>query len=266
MPRHNQELFPGTSPLHLWGSEVRRYREILGWSLDQTGKRVFVTGSHIGAIERGQSRCKRDLAVLLDEALEANGSLIALWQKLVANAVFPAWFDWPIYETKATSLQSYQGTVIDGLLQTEDYARVVLRGDETAVAARMERQSILTREHPPPPHVSVLMDESVLYRNIGGPKVMHDQLDRLVSSVSRRVSLYIVPSEDHDGLSGSFVLATLENRSEVAYVDTAVKGFTVSSDEDITTLTESLLELRSRALSAKDSMALISRTMEERWT
>lgn len=266
VPRQNQPLDPSRSPVHLWGSEVRQYRTGLGWSLEQTGKKVFVARSYVGAIERGETRCTRALAERLDEALGAQGALFRLWEKTIENAAFPGWFDWPAYEARALALESYEGTVVYGLLQTPDYARVLLRGDETAVAARMERQKILTREDPPPPHLSVILDESVLYRRAGTAEIMRAQLEHLVSVASPRINIYIVPLEVNDGgLSGSFVVNTLDDRSEVAYIDTAVKGLTLSSGEDLTTLTRSLMALRSRALSMQDSLALIERTAEERW-
>ena len=39
--------------------------------------------------------------------------------------------------------------VVPGLLQHEEYARALLNGDETAVAARLERQAILSGDTPP---------------------------------------------------------------------------------------------------------------------
>jgi uncharacterized protein DUF5753 len=77
---------------------------------------------------------------------------------------------------------------------------VLLSASETD--ARLARQSILTREAPPPPLLVCVLDESVLYRKIGSHEVMHDQLKHLVSVVSDRISVQVVPAEDHDGISG----------------------------------------------------------------
>lgn len=225
-----------------------------------------MSGSHIGAMERGESRATPQLAAHLDQVVDARGSLIALWEKLILNSAFPTWFDWPKYENEAVQLQTFQSTVIYGLLQTDAYAGALLRGDPTAVAARMDRQTILTRDDPPPPFLSVLMDESVLHRKVGDAKVMRDQLEHLVEAVSRRVSIQVVPCEVHDGLSGSFVLATMRDRSEVGYIDTAVKGLSVASNEDITAMNESLVTLRAQALSVRESVELINRMAECKWT
>lgn len=83
--------------------------------------------------------------------------------------------------------KAYIPTMIWGTLQTEAYAAVVLRRvveflevpDDVAagVAKRMERQKVLyDGEH----HYDVILGEQALYTNIGGPKVMREQLERLL--------------------------------------------------------------------------------------
>jgi hypothetical protein len=52
------------------------------------------------------------------------------------------------------------------------------------VAARIARQVILDRDEPPP-MLWVLLDENVLTREVGGPKVMHDQLGWLAQAARR---------------------------------------------------------------------------------
>src|SRR6266496_3439755 len=98
--------------------------------------------------------------------------------------VLPAGFD--IYvglEAEAASLRDYHTHLVHGLLQTEDYARTLLRamrlGDdpddvERLVTLRMRRQPILRREGQPLDLWAVL-DEAVLRRPIGGPTVMREQ-------------------------------------------------------------------------------------------
>ena len=89
-----------------------------------------MTGSHIGKIERGETRCERALAERLDDLLGTQGALPALWDALVVNAAFPIWFDWPTVESEAVLLQTYQCVVVYGLLQTEEYARALHPGGD----------------------------------------------------------------------------------------------------------------------------------------
>jgi DNA-binding XRE family transcriptional regulator len=270
MARPPNNLDPGASPLALFGSELRRYRERAGLSQDQLGTDINYSGSFIGQVERGEKRCERNLAVRADERLGLPEALANLWDKTVKDHVFPSWFDWPIYEGRANMLQTYQLSYVDGLLQTVDYARVVLHGDDAAVEARMARQAILTRDDPPPPRLFCVLDESLLHRQLGSREVMREQLAHLVSSVSDRISIQIVPAGTsgvvHPGLRGSFIVATLNDGSDIAYMETPARGMTLREREDLRTLTESFHEIRSQALPVGMSMDLITRTAEERWS
>ena len=157
----------GVSPTLLaYGRMVRRYRNAAGLTQDRLGARLpgKVTGSYIGLVEAGKSRCTKENAVIMDQELDANNVLVTLWDDLVMDSSFPIWFDWPNVESEATMLQSYSATVIHGLLQIPVYASAVLHGDKEAVEARLKRQGVLTREDPAPPIFSLLLDESALYR------------------------------------------------------------------------------------------------------
>jgi hypothetical protein len=112
------------------------------------------------------------------------------WDHLVKAGVYPRWFEnWPGIEEKAITLRSFQPLLVDGLLQTDDYARALLYGDEAAVAARMGRQTVLAREDSSPPLLVCVLGEIVLWHQVGAPKVMHDQLMHLIASISDRVSV-----------------------------------------------------------------------------
>jgi transcriptional regulator with XRE-family HTH domain len=266
MAHKPRQTAPSTSPALLaFGNQVRHYRDKAGLSQERLGERFPVSGSYIGLIETGKTRCTQEFAKRLDEELGAQGALSRLWKDLVEHAAYPIWFDWPAIEREAVGLVAFQLSVVDGLVQTREYAAALL-DDDAAVEARMARQAILTRADPPPPVLTVLLDESVLYRQVGDVKTMAEQLEHLVSLASRRLSIQIVPSEVHDGLSGSFVIATMEDRSEVAYVETAVRGLTMSGRDEVAKLSESLASLRGSALSVRHSQELIRRTVEERWT
>jgi DNA-binding XRE family transcriptional regulator len=254
--------------LLLFGSEVRRFRTAAQLSQDQTGAKIHVSGSHIGQIERGEVRCEEDTAKGLDVVLDSRGSITSLWKQCVHNAVFPTWFDWWEVEAEATHLKTYQGMVVYGLLQTEDYAAALLRNEKDAVAARMGRQEILTREEPPPPRISVLLYKGVLYHEVGGKDVMQAQLGKLLAlSEKPNVSIQIVAGPvSPAGTAGSFVLATLPDRSQVAYADMAARDLTLNEPDDIRTISDSYDEIRDQALPVEMSRVLIQQIMEERWT
>lgn len=255
------------APLRVFGSEARRYRDLAGLSQAQLAEKIPISSSHIGKIERGETRCDRMLAVRMDEVLDTRGALPALWDELVQSAAFPVWFDWPEVEADAVRLQSYQCTVVYGLLQTEDYAAALLEGDGQAVTARMKRQQILTRTDPAPPRVSLVLTETVLTTEVGGPAVMREQLDHLLELSSSRISIQVLAGQlPPRATAGAFVLATMPDRSEIAYVETAARGFTLNEPDDMHMLSGTCDEVRARALPVDQSKDHIRRIMEERWT
>ncbi len=255
------------APLRVFGGEVRRYRELRGWSQAQLAGKVPISSTHIGNIERGDGKCDRGLAVRLDEVLGTQGALPSLWDQLVKSATFPVWFDWPQVEARAIVLEIYEYAAVTGLLQTQAYASVLLGGDEGAVAARMGRQEILCREDPAPPRLTVILAKSVLTNEVGGPDVMREQLEHLLSLSSPRISIQVLEgSLTPSGMSGAFSLATLADRNELAYVDTPAKGFTLNEPDDLNVLSDAYAAIRSRALPVDQSRDYIRKIMEEQWT
>ncbi|MFJ6831127.1 helix-turn-helix transcriptional regulator [Streptomyces sp. NPDC091209] len=138
------------------------------------------------------------------------------WQRF--HDILPDWFSMHVsLEGAAALLRSYEPHFVPGLLQTEDYARGVLKAGaigqtrpediERHVALRMQRQDLLTREDSP--RIWAVMDETVLRRTIGGPEVMRAQIDKLLQATKLpHVTLQVIPfsSGPHPGTYGPFVL------------------------------------------------------------
>jgi transcriptional regulator with XRE-family HTH domain len=253
-------------PLKVFGEEVRRYRETVGLSLRELAAKSSISDSHIGKIERGETRCSREFAETLDRVLDARGALPSLWDKLVQDAAYPTWFDWPVIEGRAIQLIAYQNFVVYGLLQTPEYASALLNDPDEAVS-RLKRQEILVRDEPPAPRLVVLLAETVLYNPVGNPEIMRDQLKHLLEPSSSRVSVQVVPGPvPPAGTSGAFVIATLSDRREVGYVETPARGITLGEQADIQTLSDNMADVRAAALPVGLSRDLIRKVMEERWT
>ncbi|MFD6321914.1 helix-turn-helix domain-containing protein [Streptomyces sp. NPDC058442] len=138
------------------------------------------------------------------------------WQRF--HEILPGWFSMYVsLEGAATLIRSYEPHFVPGLLQTEDYARAVLRSGaigqtspediEGHVALRMQRQELLVRDDAP--RLWVVMDETALRRPVGGPEVMRAQIDRLLAATKMpNVTLQVAPfaGGPHPGTYGPFVL------------------------------------------------------------
>ncbi|MFD0686705.1 helix-turn-helix domain-containing protein [Actinomadura fibrosa] len=253
-----------SAELRVFGAEVTRHREAAGISRTELAERVHVTRSYVGQVEAGTTRCRREFAERLDSALGTGTALADAWDDLLRATGYPKWFrDFPKAEFTAAILRSYQSMLIDGLLQTEAYARTLLR-DDAAVESRMRRQAVLERE--PPPILYVVLDEPVLYRQVGSREVMREQFEHLLK-VSERDDVYlqIAPTAYYRGVQGGFTIATQPDGEEIAYLANVTRGDTSSEAGDVVFLTGLFAMLQARAHSVDASRALIERTMSERW-
>jgi transcriptional regulator with XRE-family HTH domain len=251
--------------------------------LSQTELATLVNISHdvISKIETGQRAPALDFPPRLDAVpeLDTRGTLTRLWNRLrksARNRAYPGWFDrWPDAEARAIALRTFELVVVPGLLQTDQYARAVLRtriGDtdeeiDEMVAARMERQAILEKDRPPT--LWVVLDEGILRRPVGGTYVMREQLGRLAEAARRpNVVIQLIPASvgAHQGLNGgAFVIAEFADAPGVAYQDTAVSGQIVESPEGIAALAMLWDTLKSEALSRAASLELIEEVAKT-WT
>ncbi|MFD7874546.1 helix-turn-helix transcriptional regulator [Streptomyces sp. NPDC059766] len=138
------------------------------------------------------------------------------WQRF--HDILPGWFSMHVsLEGAAGLIRQYEPHFVPGLLQTEDYARGVLKSGaigqtspddiERHVALRMQRQGLLTRQDAP--RLWVVMDETVVRRPVGDAEVMRAQIDKLLDAMKLpNVTLQIAPFANgpHPGTYGPFVL------------------------------------------------------------
>lgn len=261
------------SPLRVFGAMLRSYRVKAGMSREQLGARVYLSDDMVGKIENGQRVPTEQFAAACDAVPELNtgGALAELRDLLkdyLKQRAYPGWFiRWPEKEAQATVLRSFELVFIPGLLQTQAYARALLdnqigsSGDDVdeVVAARMERQAILERTKPP--ELWVAIEEAVLRRSVGGPAIMHEQLNHLLR-VSHRpnVVLQVIPASVgvHGGLAGAgFIVADFADTPPVAYQETQVGGQVIEDHDDIAILLAAWDRLRAEALPRTASLDLI---------
>ncbi|WP_405596889.1 helix-turn-helix domain-containing protein [Streptomyces sp. NBC_01410] len=266
-----RDLDPSASPLDYYGSELRRLREDAGLKQGELGVSVFCTASLVGQIETARKVPTRDFSERVDAAL-GTGGVFSRLVGLVLRSQLPSWFQaYAEMEARAAYISSFQAQLVDGLLQTEAYARAVLgvRNEENLdakVAARMERQRILERENPPLSWV--VLSEAVLHQEIGGRDVMRNQLAHLLGLQGREwVQVQILPfaAGAHAGLPGSFTVLRFEDDPDLVYSEDFVQGHMTANPQALREGSLRYDHLQAAALSVEDSAALIARVMEERY-
>jgi Domain of unknown function (DUF5753) len=118
-----------------------------------------------------------------------------------------------------------------------------------------------------PVSFAAVVDESVLRRIIGGPKIMRDQLTALLAVTDRpNVEIRVLPlrSGAHAGLEGSFLLYEMPDPyPDVAYVDSLAGTVYVEEDAAVDRFRQAYAQLSVIALNGKESAALIEAAAKE---
>ncbi|HEX3785035.1 MAG TPA: helix-turn-helix transcriptional regulator [Pseudonocardiaceae bacterium] len=165
--------------------------------------------------------------------------------------------------------------VVDGLLQTGDYARAILRAPsglrmsdteiEELAAARASRQALLQGDRPL--KVRAVLDEAVVRRVVGGPQVMRDQLTHLLNLAEQpNITLQVVPYEAgaFGTMSGSTAVLEFHDAEDppVAYVEYVRGGAWVENRDDVNMLATTFDLASEVALTPADTADLIRRQIE----
>jgi hypothetical protein len=166
-----------------------------------------------------------DLLILYDVGEPESSALLRLARRASAppwwrqfGEIVPSWYvSYLALEEAASLIRAYEAHFVPGLLQTADYARVVLEAEHGSASAaeierrielRRNRQRVLSR--PDPPQFWAVLDEAVLRRRIGGRDVMRAQLRALMEAAELpHVRIQIVRFEQGGAAPAGFPFAVL---------------------------------------------------------
>lgn len=265
------------SALAMFADELKLARASAGQTQEQLADKIHNHPSLIARIETCRAVPTLDFARRCDEALGTNGVLARMQPQAKRVAFVPGFGQYLQIEEAASLLRSWEPLVVNGLLQTEDYARALITGTgagdseeqvDQQVAARMERQAILDRADPP--RLCAIMDLNVLRYEIGGPAVMRGQLEHLIEAARRpNIALHVIPAGAgaHPGLLGSMAVAGFadHDRPDVAYLETPLAGWLVEDAAGVARAIFLYDTLRGEALSQRASVELLVKVGQE-WT
>ncbi|MFJ7335152.1 helix-turn-helix domain-containing protein [Streptomyces sp. NPDC101110] len=272
------------------GKRLQELREAAGLSRDEAAKVLRVAPATVRRMETADVALKipyvqilltaygvaaDEVTAFVDLAEEANRP--GWWQRF--HDVLPEWFSLYVsLEGAARIIRSYEPHFVPGLLQTEGYARAVLQSGTIAnagpaavdrhVSLRMERQRLLDR--PNPPHLWVIMDETVLCRPVSvDGRVMRDQLDKLLEYAERdRVTLQIAEFADgpHPGTYAPFSLFRFAEPElpDMVFTEYLTGALYLDSRKEVSAHLEVLDHMTARAGSAQRTEELL-REYRERY-
>jgi len=266
---------PSSSPLAFFASEVKRLRGIAGITQEQLGEATVYSSATVAAIETCRLIPSKEFSERADKTFNSDGHLQRVHDLVQATSVLPWFRDLVETERKALSIQTYESYLVPGLLQIEDYARhsvsatrpLLPDGDiSRAVVLRMTRQEILNQDDPP--RLWVIIDESVLRRQVGSPKIMGEQCAHLLAMGRRsHVAIQVIP--DSKGAACAygqqFMILTFKSRAPMAYLEDMRGARYVRERDEVGAYSVTFDFLRACALDDEQSAELIRGVMNERY-
>lgn len=264
--------------------ELRKLRERSEMTIESAAERLTWSTAKVSRIETARTGITApDLTAILDLYQVDDNRRVALYA-LARTARKRGWWDayaestpsdYATYielEAETAYMRSYDPLLINGLLQTEDYAREIIRAALMAlsppaevlrrVEVRMTRQLLLQREDSPLRFWTII-NESVLHQQVGSPEVMAAQYAKLAELSERdNVTIQVLPSTKaaHPATAGQF--AIMEFREpydpEVVYVESMASSLYVESEVEIYLYTLAFDHLRAMAFDPEESRDMIS--------
>jgi transcriptional regulator with XRE-family HTH domain len=263
--------------LQTFAQELKAQREAAGLTQEELARLMGFSASVIAKLETCRTAPSPQHASQADAAFRLPGTFRRLRQGMINSAHAPwvrALLD---MEERATVLRNWQPLVVPGLLQTEAYARAMIRagrpGDTDAevdqlVSTRLARQEIWARQSPPPPMLFAVLGEAVLRQCVGDAEVMREQLERLLAATDTpRITVQVMPfaAAAHPGLLGPFLVASFDAGPDAAYLDNALDGQVTELRSQVGRVALLYDTLRSEALSPAASRDLIVKVVQQ-WT
>ncbi|MGW2372240.1 MULTISPECIES: helix-turn-helix domain-containing protein [Kitasatospora] len=266
------------------GAELRRRREEAGLSHEEVAEALSgMSQPKLSRIENGRGATKVDdvrrllalykcedtdlISALVDMA--KNGSQRGMWWQSYGAHISPELGDLITLEASASSVRTYEGAFIPGLLQTPAYAREIIRkismrpdvNVEALVDVRMARQGALTRSEPLT--LWAVIHEAAIRSGVGGPAVMAEQLSRLIDRTSQsNINIQVMPigAPAHHGMGGAFTILGFPQRQDldVVMVDGSLSNLWVEEVTDVEIYGAKFDAIRADALGFDDSLAIIT--------
>jgi transcriptional regulator with XRE-family HTH domain len=263
-------------PARRLGRKLREARIAAGYRSQQDfGDALNMHRTTVTKVENGTRHVTREVLRAWCELCHVDFELYEASARLAwvteASPV-PVWFE-NFYRAQvlAHTIRTWHPIIIPGPLQIPDYARVLVQATgasdelvEERVATRIDLQQQTLERSPVPVSLFAVMDEAVLYRQVGSEEVRHRQLMHLAEQGQRKhIGIQIVPAGRgaNAGHVGAFTIASLDD------ADVLLMG----AVEDVTTDKRPALRsglaifdrVRLDALSGSESLELILKVAEE---
>lgn len=277
---------PPTVRLRRLAAELKRLRAAAGLTREQVEEQTGITVGTLYRLEMAKARPqKRTLITLLDLYGMSDDAQRAALAELARNAGQLGWLQpyepelpegyqqYISFEAEASRLSNYESLYVPGLLQTEAYARAVIRGvlpEETTeeieqrVQVRLRRQQALATD--PPVGLWAVIDEAVIRRVVGGSKVQREQLRHLTEAAEApHITIQLIPygAGAHPGMPGAFLVMEFPDPDPaLIYTENASGGLFLEAEPDVQRYRATFQRLTAQALSPAETLTTIRNAAE----
>ncbi|MER5929948.1 helix-turn-helix transcriptional regulator [Streptomyces sp. NPDC002054] len=266
-------------PATLFAAEIARIlRREKGMTQEELARLIDYSASAVSLMETGAQPPSDQMLEALERTLGEERGLFEAARKYVLMEKYPVRFrKFSTLEASAHAISSYETLVVDGLFQTEGYARALICGTyptpspakaEELVEARMARKAVFDRE--PTALIELILEESVLRRPYGSWEIMRGQYESLIEDASRfNVTVQVLPLER--GLTGTFAgdrgamkLVETKDHDHVVYLEIEDESLLISNRAKVSHLSQRYAKIRAQALSPDESLGLLKQLAGER--
>lgn len=256
------------------GRRLRQLRYQHGLTVEDVAGQLLCSATKVSRLETGMRRPSlrdvRDLCALYDLGDQTSTELMNLargareqgWWTQYVDVSFEPYIG---LEAEATAITCYSMYYVPGLLQTEEYARALIKAIapriepevyEQRVEVRLRRQQLLEQDDRP--RYRVLLDEAVLHRRVGGMQVMYAQLSKILEAGKKdQAAVQIIPFDigAHAAQDSNFVLLEFDEPSvsPVIYVEGLTGSRYIDREADVDRYREAVERLRDSALNQHES-------------
>jgi transcriptional regulator with XRE-family HTH domain len=259
-----------------YGAELRWKRDEAGMSLEQLAEGSFFGIAYLSQIERAERRMPIELACHVDRVLKTDGFFKrrcedARKAKATGHAEYFA--DVADMETRADAIEDWGPVLVPGLLQTEAYARAIVRSahprateEQVAekVSARAARARLFDSEKSPA--FWAILSESVIRQAVLPPDQMAELLDHIARVIRpTRSILQILPMNcgAHPFMMGPARLMTFPDAPPVVYTEAMYNGQLIDDPALVGKYRHAYDLLRAAALPPEASLAMIESAAED---
>jgi transcriptional regulator with XRE-family HTH domain len=207
----SMSTYPRQLARELLGRRLKEARQAAGLNQAQAAEVTDISEAKLSKLERALNNAvKLGDIFACAHAYGLSPEQTSHLTELGKNANSPSWFqpyDVPQQfatflelEEAAKRIEIFQEVYVDGLFQQEQYVAALRQMRPGAKGGpdeglRVDRQAAVLGR-PDPPTIMYLTGEAALRQQVGGPKVMRDQVDHLVSMAEQdHIDIFVIPFE-----------------------------------------------------------------------